>query len=377
MTAVTTKDFDTLVSDFAAAAQASSTTALDFSEGSVLLADADATAGVALWLQANILRILTLSRASTCSGVDLDSWMADYSFSREAATAATGSVTFSRLSATAAAIVPVGAVVETADASQTYAVTADSGNAAWSADIVSGGGYVLPVGVSSLTVPVAALAAGTGGNVVAGAISTISGSISGIDTVSNAAALTNGLAAETDAAFLARFALYIAGLSRGTLAAISGAIAGVQQGLVQQLQENADYTGATDYGYFYAVVDDGSGAPSAGLLAAVGSAVEATRGFGIRYGIFAPVVVTASVAMTIATASGYVHATVAAAVQAALQAAINALGLGVSLPFTQLAAIAYGVPGVVNVTGVTLNGSAADLAASVRQVIRAGAIEVA
>lgn len=61
----------------------------------------------------------------------------------------------------------------------------------------------------------------------------------------------------------------------------------------------------------------------------------------------------------------------------ALQDFIAGLSLGQLLPFTQLATIAYGAsPLVTNVSSVTLNGSTSDLAASAKQVIRAGTITV-
>ncbi|MGC8165434.1 baseplate J/gp47 family protein, partial [Salmonella enterica] len=70
--------------------------------------------------------------------------------------------------------------------------------------------------------------------------------------------------------------------------------------------------GISQPGYFYAVVDDGSGNPSSTFLASVGTAVEATRPLSVTYGIFGPVQQTANVSMTITTATGYIHADVVA-----------------------------------------------------------------
>ena len=93
--ALTTYTFNQIVSNIAAAVQASAGAALNFTAGSVLRAVAEAVAGVALWLQAVALQILTLTRAATSAGADLDAWCADYGFPRLAARAATGQVTFS------------------------------------------------------------------------------------------------------------------------------------------------------------------------------------------------------------------------------------------------------------------------------------------
>jgi uncharacterized phage protein gp47/JayE len=96
------------------------------------------------------------------------------------------------------------------------------------------------------------------------------------------------------------------------------------------------------------------------------------RPFTSTFGVFAPVIVNASVVMTITTATGYVHSTVTAQVQAALQSYINTLPLGTSLAYSRLAQVAYdAAPGVVtNVTGVTLNGGTADVVATNQQVVK-------
>jgi len=369
MASLNTKSFDTLVSNIAAAIQGAASTLIDLTTGSVLLAACEAFSAVVLWLQGLIIQVLVLTRAQTSTGADLDSWLAQFGFARLAATAATGVVTFSRLTSSGQAIVPIGATIQTADGTEQFTVAIDTTNAAYNASL---NGYVLATGVSSVSVPVVAVTAGTGGNVAAGTITSITGSISGIDTVTNPAAFTNGVDAEIDVAVRARFVMWFASLSKATRAAVLSAIAGVQSDLICTITENQDYSGATDYGYFYVVVDDGTGYPSSTILASVGNVVEATRGLSIRYGIFAPVVITATPAMTITSASGYVHANVVAAVGTALQAAINALTLGTSLPYTQLAAIAYSVAGVTNVTSVTLNGGTADLPATNQQVIKCG-----
>ena len=143
------------------------------------------------------------------------------------------------------------------------------------------------------------------------------------------------------------------------------------------LIENYQYNGTYDPGYFCIIVDDGTGSPGSTFLSNVASAVEAVRGFTIRYGVFAPTVVTASAGMTITTADGYDHSSLVALVSTALSIYINSLGLGQSLPYSRLAQIAYDAsPGVTNVTGVTLNGGTADLAATSKQVIKSGALTV-
>jgi uncharacterized phage protein gp47/JayE len=367
------QSFDQLVASQAAAIQGSASPLLDFSIGSILRAIAEGNAGVLLWLQGLIIQVLTTTRAATSAGADLDSWVADYGVSRLSAVPASGQVTFSRFFTTAQVVVPVGAVVQTADNSQKFTVTLDPTNSAWSAAL---GGYVLAPGVASLTVPAQAEIAGSAGNVMIGAISSMATVNPGLDTVTNAAPFVNGLDAESDPALRNRFGLYVASLAKATKTAIGSAIASVRQGLSYTVVEATNYVGQAQPGSFYVVVDDGSGNPPQSLLTAVAAAIDAIRPVGTCWAVFGPTIVTANPTMTVVAAGGYTHGAVAAAVANAIGTTIGGLGLGVSLPWSQLAAVAWGVPGVANVTGLTLNGGTADLLATPQQVIRVGTITV-
>ncbi len=374
MAQLPTKSFSTLTTDFATACKGASATLLNFSVGSVLRAVSEAAAGVVLWLQAMILQVLTLTRASTSAGADLDSWMADFAFARLPANPAAGLVTFSRFTPTQAALIPSGATVRTGDNSQSYSVAASPAHPAWSATL---NGYTLPAGTASVTLPVAALVPGSAGNAQANTVTVITSAIPGVDTATNASAFITGTDAESDSAFRARFVLYLASLSKATKAAIGAAILGIQQGLQYTILENVDPSGATSYGFLTATVDDGTGSPSASLIAAAGAAIEAVRPVGSRYAVFGPTVVPVTISLTVTNSPGTDHATVAGAVGTALSQSVNSLPLGVGLPYTLLPAIAYSVDGVANVTAVLLNGGTADVPATPRQTIKTASVAVA
>lgn len=360
--------FNTMVSNGAAAMQSACSSLLDLTVGSVLRAILEASASVGLWMQWLILKVLAMTRAATSTGEDLDSWMADFDLARLAGVAATGSVTFSRYTATAAVLIPSGTNVKTADGTVTFVIVEDDTNALWSA---SQGGYLVPAGTAVATVPVQCTETGTAGNVTAGAISLIASAIS-MDSVTNGAAFTNGEAAETDAAFRMRFQSWISGLSRSTKAAIGSAIADVQSGLAYTITENQDPDGTADPGFFFVVVDDGSGDPPASLLASVAAAVENYRAVGTRFAVYGPTLVAATISLSVTVADGYNASTVKAAVQTAIVAMVNGLGLGASLPYYRIAAAAFGAsPGVQNVSAVLLNAGTADLVATSLEVIRA------
>lgn len=377
--ALQTQDFTTLVRNQVAAIQAASEALLDFTEGSVLLAVVESNSGaVALFLQALADQLLALTRASTSEDSDLDTWMADFGFTRLPAVAATGNVTFSRFTPTEQAIIPANsteiAQVQTADGTQTYSVVIDTTNPNYNSAL---GGYVILAGTSSIDVPIEADVAGAGGNAAIDAINTIISPIPNVDTVTNSAAFTNGIDKESDDAFRARFIAYLLSLVRGTVAAINYAITSTQQGVKNSLVENQQYNGALDYGYFYGVVDDGTGNPSSDLITRISNNVELYRACGIRYGIFGPVVVTANVAMTITVASGYTAATVKTTVQSALQTYINSLPIGGTLYYTRLMQVAYDAsPGVLDVVSVTLNSGSSDITATEQQIVKSGTITV-
>ncbi|KMN20309.1 baseplate J/gp47 family protein [Pseudomonas weihenstephanensis] len=375
MASLNIKDFTTLVRDQVTAIQGRAAGLVDFTIGSLLRACAESNASILQWLQQLIVTLLATTRASTSSGTDLDSWMADFGFYRLSASFATGSVTYSRFTPTVSALIPIGAIVGSTDGSQQYTVTIDTTNVMYDAGL---GGYLIPAGTASATVPVVASTAGAAGNALIGTVTVIVGSISGIDTVTNAAVFAGGVDQEEDPPFRARFVLWVQSLSKGTKAAIQYALSSMQQGVSYTLTENQDYSGNLLYGYFYAVVDDGSGAPPGSFLVTAGAAIESARAFTTRYGVFPPVLVTANVGMTIATDSTVVHSVVVAQVVTAIQAYISSLALGQILPYTQLAAVAYGVtPAITNVSAVLLNGGTADLAATNKQVIRPGIVMVA
>lgn len=373
--AITTQDFTTLVRNQVTAIQGAAKVLVDLTVGSILRSIVEANAAVILWLQGLILQLLAITRAATSSGADLDSWVADFGLTRLAAVAASGQVSFSRFTPSQQAVVPVGTTVQTGDGAQQFAVTLDTTNPAYSASL---GGYVLAAGVASINVPVAASTSGAGGNVSAGQLNTLTQAVPGVDTVSNAAAFTNGVDAESDAALRVRFIAFVASLSKATKGAVGYAITSLKQGVTYTLIENQQYNGTTDYGYFYVVVDDGTGAPGSTFLSNVSNAIDAVRGVSIRFGVFAPVVVTANVSMTITTAAGYDHNAVVGLVGTALRAYINALLLGQTLTYSRLAQVAYDAsPGVTNVTAVLLNSGTADVSATSQQVIKAGTVTVA
>lgn len=371
--ALSTQTFSQYVSNAVAAIQAAAAQLVDLTVGSILLAYVQANSAIALWLQGLALQIAALTRFSSSFGADADSWGAQYGYPRLSAFFSSGQVTLARFTSTNQAVIPVGSLVQTADGTQGFAVIADTTQAAYNAGLQA---YVIPAGTNSCVASVQSLNAAAAANVVAGAISILAQSIPFVDTVNNAAPTTGGADPESDTAYHARFPQFIASLSRATKAAISFAIQSLGPNVDFTLTENQSIGGVFQPGFFFVIADNGTGSPPGGFLTQVGTAVEAVRGESITYAIFAPTLLSANIVMVLTTASGFTHANVVAAVIAALQAQVNALPIGADLPYNFLSSIAFSVPGVTNVTGITLNGGTSDLVTTAIQIIKLGTTAV-
>jgi uncharacterized phage protein gp47/JayE len=361
-----TNTFTQFVNNIAIGIQGACASLLDFNAGSVLLSIVQAFAGQALWIQDMFLRVLITTRLMTSTGSDIDSFVNDFSLTRLPAIAASGSVTFSRYSTTSTALIPVGATVVTADNSQSFTVIQDSSNTYWNSGL---NGFLVPIGVASANCTVVAVTAGAGGNVLANTISLLSTSIPGISTVNNAAGFTSGINGETDAQLQARFTNYIQTRAQATPSAVAYAVSQVQPNLTYVIQENVNANSVYTPASFVVCVDDGSGYPPSSLLNSVSTAVNIVRPIGSTFFVTGPTILNAVIAMTLTAAPGYVKANLIPLVLNNIVAYVNALPVGTSLAYSSLAVMAYAVPGVMNVTNITLNGGTADIGGGATQVV--------
>lgn len=382
--ALNTRTFTQLLEGIAAAVQGRSSGLVDFSVGSIVRAVAEAFTGTVLWLQAQLLALLATTRAETSNAGDLDTFVADFGaaptaddetlIQRLGAATARGAVTFGRLTTTGQVVVPVGATVATQDGAQTYAVDLDTTNPAYNAGL---GGYAMAIGVASLTVKVTAITAGAAANAVVGAINTITSAIPGVDSVTNALAFTTGAEAETDAQFRVRFRKFIAALRKATPLALSFAIESLQRGVTCKPVEHVDHAGAAKVGYFYFLVDDGTGVPSSELLTAAGAAVDASHAAGIEFAVYAPSVVSIDVVADVVVVDGASAAQVIADVQLALAGFLNTLPIGQTVYWSRVWQVIHDASAdVKEVATLTVEGAAVDVTMTVNQVAKAGTLAI-
>ena len=348
---------------------------LDFTIGSVLRAICEGSAWLGLWLQGLILSLLALTRASTCVGPDLDSWMADFNFYRLPGAQAQGTVVYARATPTNLAIVPVGATVSSIDGTQNFTVIADTTQAAFSSSPAPGV-YNITAGTASANVTVQNSVVGAAGNVIAGSLTVQTTAISGVDTVTNPSPISGGVNAESDPAFFARWIAYFATLARGTVAAIEYAASltvGLQSSSVTQ---NYDYSGTYDPGSIYVVVDDGSGNPPSSFVQAAVNNISQYVAAGVRLAVYGAQTNTAAVVVTMVPQAGYTHAAVAATLYGAMLAYGQTLGLGETLSYAAFSAMCLSVQGVSTINSLTINSATADIATDNKHCVRVTSITI-
>lgn len=370
---LTLRNYQTIIDQMAAAAQAECSDLTDLSPGSPFLALIQAGALNTLYLQLLAVEVMKVARLTTSTGDDVDTWATDFDFTRLPAVKATGTVTFSRYLTTATATVLPGSMVKTEDGTP-FIVTTNTGHSFWNTGV---GGYVIPISTATAVLPVAAVVAGTSGNVRAGTITVIASPIAGIDSVTNAAGFINGVDPEDDVALKGRFINFINTRSQATNGAIEYAIANTQQGLTFKVVENKDPSGAVQAGFFTVYIDDGSGELSDALLATLRANIDAVRPITVTFAILPANVVTADVSVNITAKPGYDKRDLLGPVSSAISAYINGLGVGVPLSFYRLAHAAQDeVDGVQEIHGLTLNGGTDDIGGGDDQTVHSLTVAV-
>lgn len=369
---LTVKDFDALVSDQVESIQGD-VPAFQFPVGSVSLAIVESNAGVALWMQGIATQVLALSRASSSTGADLDSWMAQFGFARNGASAASGLVNLSRFVGVSAVYIHAGDIVQTSVGRIQFEVYANVSDPNW---VPSQNAYLLNAGDLLISVPVIALVAGSSGNVIANAIDQAA-SFLPVDTIANPSAFTNGEDAETDASYRARFITWINSRSLGTLLAYQSAITDGTPTVISNIGENKNFSGATQLGFNSVIIDDGSGAPPASLITLISNKINTVRALGIQYGVYAVVVLNANITCDLSINPLARSSEVIEAVETAISNYMKTLQIGQTLIFTKLYQVIYDASNeIIEASNLLINSVGADLVPTFKQRIYPGTITV-
>jgi uncharacterized phage protein gp47/JayE len=235
---------------------------------------------------------------------------------------------------------------------------------------------IMASGTSSVGVVAQAVIAGSTGNVPTGSITQIASSLPYPLQVRNAAPATGGIDIETPPQTMARFTAVVSSIGRADPVSVANACIGVTvTGTSEKVVWSTCYEpwiiaanqGLTLVPGFQVYVDNGSGAASPALLAAVGVQLngsqargqEGYRPAGVPYTVNAVQPVNASVTVSgVAVLSG-LDAALNAAVTSAVTVYFAGLAFGQAATLTSLiAVVANQVAGNVTTLNVVLNSAA-------------------
>jgi hypothetical protein len=300
--------------------------------------------------------------------------IAAFGITPEAASFAVGVVTYSTAPAgltpppaTQNVAIPAGSLVQTASGIQ-FQTVADA---------------VLESGATSVSVAAIATVGGSTSNILPNAINQ---SISGLGYpvfVVNGAAFQGGAPAETVSAALARFSAKVGALGLSSPVAVANAAVGVMaSGTSETVAFAACYepwvTAGSGAGSgaagFIVYIDNGTGAASSGLIAAVTATLNGNqtlnqsgyRPAGVPYSVQPVVPVFANVTIAGASTAGSTGSAVSGGIASAVQSYFGALVFAAPAEQSQIAAsAANAAPGLLSALTVSLflNGSSTAVAA--------------
>lgn len=253
------------------------------------------------------------------------------------------------------------------------------------------------IGQSNVSVKVVCDKAGTIGNTSANSITTIKSAVSGISSVTNPQALTNGAERETEPARKTRFSNYVQTLVRGTGPAIehgasTAAITDTDGNITEQVAIAKVYEPYKDnpalpIGHIYCYIYNGVGGTSGDLLTKAqaiidgyydnGEVIPGYKAAGVICDVVAATEVPTDVACNVVAAEGKTASekiAIQAACEAAIQTLIQTMKLGGELLNTDIVTAIKLIDGVYD---VVVTEPAANVSVAHDRIITAGTITVA
>lgn len=259
------------------------------------------------------------------TGANLDEVVRLAGITRNPATRAIGTVTISRSTpALQSYPIPAGTRLLTQDGQVSFETTEVR---------------ILDLGATQVDVPVRAVAPGPEGNVAAGTITTLAGTVPGIETATNADPTTGGAAAESDAALRYRAIHYDPG-ARATITAIEIgllSVPGVQSVLASEDQEANTITATV------------IGGDEQDILAAL----ETYRPAGIAASYVRPTPRAVTITVSVQAVAGANPSEVQLAIEAALAGYFATMGLGADVQFSDIVEAVLSATGVDWITAIS------------------------
>lgn len=328
---------------------------------------------VAVEMEAQDLQFYIVAKKAIATGI-----YQSFNFQLLPAARATGSVTFTASPAPSTPItIPAGTRIATVATSATpekvYQTMADA---------------IIGAGQTTASAQISALTAGTVGNTGLGTITSMKTTLSGISSVTNPAALTNGAEKETEIARRLRFQEYISVLTRGTGSALvygakTTALTDIDGNITEQVT-SAVVTGPPETGsagicsiYIFNGVDGAS----AELIAAAQGVIDGdyetnTPGYkaaGIVATVYAATTIAVDVTMTIAALDGYDGSALEDAALAIIDQYLSSFDIGETCIINEIVERVMSIDGVYN---LSMAAPSADVTTTQSQVIVPGTVSV-
>lgn len=274
-----------------------------------------------------------------------------FNFPPLAAIRATGSVVFTALAAPGANVaIPIGTRISTVGTETATEKVYETTAAA-----------TLLAGQTTVTVAISAAVTGRTGNTGVGTITNIKTSISGIDSVSNPSAVTNGADRESEADRAARFRDYIATIKRGTAAALEYAAKTATLSVGTEITErvtNALSVDHEDGGFVDLFIYNGVGSPSAQLIARTQQIIDGYSEGGVKIpgykaaGIIATVLAVTEIPQDVTVVLAYEagYSGLGSKAQAAIDAYVSGLEIGQDMIRNELIERLMVIPGIKDLT---------------------------
>ncbi len=219
-------------------------------------------------------------------------------------------------------------------------------------------------------------------NVKENTITTIESNLSAeIVGVNNPRQAVGGTDAETQTQMLRRFKYFINGLQGSNRYGIMAGVLGVEG--VRSVSIDEHFPPKSDIYNFTVYVDDGTGSLSQDLKNTVTDLINGNdteenpglRAAGTNVEVSAATIVSINIDLT-ATIYRVEEARVRNDITVKLQEYINGLGIHENVVLSSIIVLLKQIPGITDISGLTVNGSTDNIIISVNQIARFGSVEI-
>jgi uncharacterized phage protein gp47/JayE len=349
------KTFDQIVASMIAYIVANSTTITDFNAGSIIRSFCEATGLVGEEIYVALYLGFQRQLANIPQYV--------FNLVQKVGTVASVNLVFGcSVSAPQAYPIPIGTQVQTASGIVFSTTSAGS----------------IPQGSTvSGSIPAVSNAIGYSNNVAANTLTSLIGSVNGINSVTNPNSATGGTDSETPYQYNQRFQAYIEGLGVSNIAGLIFGALSVTGITSASVIENFPPVSNVNVSLY---IDNGQvGGVSAATIAQVQSIINGNgstsnpgyRAAGVNVVVYAPSIVTINVVGTVHLISGANQTVVFNSINTALTNYINSLGVGANVIYNELISAVMGVYGVAN---CVISSPSSDTTILPSQVGRVGTI---